>query len=145
MATGLHLHAVAGIDEQHGDIGRRRTGSHVARVLLMAGGIGNDVFAAVGGEEAVSHIDGDALFALGLQAVYQQRQIHDFAGGAVLDAVTRDGGELVFEDHLRVVQQAADQRRLAVIHAAAGDEAQHVLVFMLVQVVLNIVDTFNDH
>ena len=31
---------------------------------------------------------------------------------------------LVVEDLLRFVQQPSDQRRLAVVHAAAGDEAQ---------------------
>ena len=35
---------------------------------------------------------------------------------------------------LRVVQQAPDQRALAVVHAAAGDEAQQVLGFVLLQV-----------
>jgi hypothetical protein len=32
------------------------------------------------------------------------------------------------------VQQAADQRALAVVHAAAGDEAQQRLVLVLLQV-----------
>ena len=39
--------------------------------------------------------------------------------------------ELILEDHLRVVQQPADQRRFAVIDAAAGDEAQQALVLVL--------------
>jgi hypothetical protein len=45
-----------------------------------------------------------------------------------------DGRELVLEQHLRVVQQAADQRALAVVDAAAGDEAQQALVLVLLQV-----------
>jgi hypothetical protein len=32
------------------------------------------------------------------------------------------------------MQQAADQRRFAVVDVAAGDETQQVLVFMLLQV-----------
>ncbi|MNR68954.1 hypothetical protein D3C85_1938590 [compost metagenome] len=32
------------------------------------------------------------------------------------------------------MQQAADQRRFAVVDVAAGDEAQQVLVFVLLQV-----------
>ncbi len=35
--------------------------------------------------------------------------------------------KLVFEDHLGLVQQPADQGRLAVIDRAAGDEAQQIL------------------
>jgi len=38
--------------------------------------------------------------------------------------------ELVVEDLLRLVQQPADQRRLAVVDAAAGDEAQQLLLFL---------------
>jgi hypothetical protein len=36
--------------------------------------------------------------------------------------------QLVFEQQLRLVQQAPDQRALAVVDAAAGDEAQQILV-----------------
>jgi hypothetical protein len=39
-------------------------------------------------------------------------------------AVARKRAELVVEQGLALVQQAADQRALAVVHAAAGDEAQ---------------------
>src|SRR5690606_11950935 len=42
--------------------------------------------------------------------------------------------QLVLVDQLRLVQQAADQRALAVIDAAAGDEAQQVLVLVGLQV-----------
>ena len=38
-----------------------------------------------------------------------------------------DRGELVFLDRARVVQQPADQRALAVVDAAGGDEAQDAL------------------
>ena len=65
-----------------------------------------------GGKIAVGHVDGDALFALGLQAIDQQRQIDIAAGSAELGADPADGGELVFVDHLGVVQQAADQGAL---------------------------------
>ena len=46
--------------------------------------------------------------------------------------------ELVLEDHLGIVQQPPDQRRLAVIDAAAGDEAQHRLVLVLVEIGVDI-------
>ena len=43
-------------------------------------------------------------------------------------------GELVLEDQLGVVEQPADQRALAVVDAAAGDEAQQALVLVRVEI-----------
>jgi hypothetical protein len=37
-----------------------------------------------------------------------------------------DGLELVLEDRLRVVQQAADERRLPVVDGAGGGESQEL-------------------
>jgi hypothetical protein len=87
----------------------------------MAGGVGNDELARLGGEVAVGHVDGDALLALGLQAVGQQRQVDGPAGGAALQRV-----ELVGEDGLAVEQQAADQRALAVVDGAGGEESKRL-------------------
>jgi len=42
-------------------------------------------------------------------------------------AVGFEGGELFVEDLPGLVQQAPDQRRLAVVDAAAGDEPQQLL------------------
>jgi hypothetical protein len=39
--------------------------------------------------------------------------------------------KLVVEDLLRLVKQSSDQGRLAVVDAAAGDEAQELLVLLL--------------
>ena len=41
----------------------------------MARGVGDDELALLGGEEAVGDVDGDALLALGGQAVDQQREV----------------------------------------------------------------------
>ena len=56
-------------------VGGRGAGDHVARVLLVARRVGDDELALVGGEEAVGDVDGDALLALGRQAVDQQREV----------------------------------------------------------------------
>ena len=48
--------------------------------------------------------------------------------------VGRQRRELIVEDHLRFVEQPADQRRLAVVDAAAGDEAQQALVLVALEV-----------
>jgi len=96
----------------------------IAGVLLVARRIGNDEFALVGGKEAVGDIDGDALLALGGQAVEKQREVEFAVGGTKPFRVRRERGELIVVEQLRFVQQAADQRALAVIDAAAGEEAQ---------------------
>ena len=128
--------ALARIDQHHGEIGGGGAGRHVAGVLLVAGRVGDDELALGGGEEAIGDIDGDALLALGLQAIDQQREIDVLAGGAVLGAgIAFQRGQLVFEDQLGVVEQAADQRRLAVIDRAAGQEAQQRLLLLLVEIV----------
>src|SRR3546814_2343774 len=53
-------------------------------------------------------------------------------------AVGFERGKLVLEDHLAVVKQASDQRRLAVIDRAAGDEAQQRLLLMLREISVDI-------
>ena len=50
----------------------------------------------------------------------------------------RHGLELIFVDALRIVQQAADQRGFAVVHAAGGGEAQQILGLLLRQEVFNL-------
>ncbi|MNT82499.1 hypothetical protein D3C72_2222350 [compost metagenome] len=82
----------------------------------MARGVANDELALFGGEVAVGHVDGDALLALGREAVGQQGQV-----GLALALHT---GQVVLQHGLAVHQQAADQRALAVVHRTAGDELQ---------------------
>ncbi|MNE20834.1 hypothetical protein D3C80_1139760 [compost metagenome] len=134
VATGLGLYAVTGIDEDDRQVTGGSTGGHVAGVLLMAGGIGNDEFALGGGEIAVGHINSDALLPLSLQAVNQQRQVDIVTGSADFLRIAGDGFQMVFVDHLRVVQQAPDQGALAVIDVTAGKEAQQLFTFVLGQV-----------
>ena len=80
VAAGLGEDAVLGVDEEDGEIGGRGAGRHVARVLLVAGRVGDDEAAPVGGEIAVGDVDGDALLALGDEAVDEEREI-DLAAG----------------------------------------------------------------
>ena len=100
--------------------------------------VGDDEFALFGGEEAVGDVDRDALLALGGEPVDQQREIDLLALCAVALAVAFERGELVLEDHPRIVEQPTDQRRLAIVHAAAGDEAQQALVLVLVKIGVDI-------
>ena len=124
MAMGLRQQALARIHQQDREVGARGAGRHVAGVLLVARRVGDDEAAPRRLEIAVGDIDGDALLAFGLQPVDQQREIDALAGGAVLDRVALERGELVVEDLVLLPEQAADQGRLAVVDGAAGDEAQ---------------------
>ena len=88
------------------------------------GRVGDDELAPRGREVAVRDVDRDALLALGGEAVGEEREIER------LPAPLRralDRGELVGEDRLGVVEQAADQRALAVVDAAGGEEPQHAV------------------
>ena len=124
MAAGLGQHALARVDQDDGEIGIGGAGRHVAGILLMARRVGDDEFALVGGEEAIGHVDGDALLALGLQPVHQQREIDIVAGGAEFLGILFQRAKRVLEQQLGVVKQPPDQGGLAVIDTAAGEKAQ---------------------
>src|SRR3569833_3786598 len=124
MAARLLDDAVARIDEDDGDVRGRGARDHVARVLHVARRICQLEAAARRDEPAVRDIDRDPLLALGAQAVGQLRKVD-----VVVAAPARrllDVLHLVDEDLLRVVEEAADQRRLAVVDGAAGDEPQKI-------------------
>ena len=124
VAAGLLADALARVDEHDRQVGGRGAGDHVARVLLVAGRVGDDELAPRGLEVAVGDVDRDPLLALGAQAVGQQRQV-EVAVAAALGGLD-DVLELVLEDRLGVVQQPADQRRLAVVDRARGGDPQQL-------------------
>ncbi len=125
VALGLLQHPFARIEQDHRQVGRRGAGHHVARVLLVARAIGNDEASLECCEIAVGHVDRDPLLALGAQPVGQQRQVERPLAAAALACLSHMV-ELVLEHLLGVVQQAADQRALAVVYRAGGCEAQQV-------------------
>ena len=102
----------AGVDQQQREVGGRRARDHVARVLRVAGAVGEDEAPLGRGERAVGDVDRDALLALGAQAVGEQREVEP------VDRALLDVGELVGQHGLGVVEQAADQGRLAVVDAS---------------------------
>ena len=124
--TARLLHdAVAGVDEDHGEVGGRRARDHVAGVALVARRVGDDELAPGGLKVPVGDVDRDALLALGAQAVGQERQIEGTASVASLRGQLK-GFQLIAEDLLRVVEQPADQRALAVVDGAGDDQAEHL-------------------
>ena len=134
VAARLRQQSLARVDQHDRQVGGGGAGGHVARVLLVARAVGDDELALVRAEVAVGDVDRDALLALGGQAVDQQREVDLVALRAVADAVLLERGQLVVEQQLGVVQQPADERALAVVDAAAGDEAQQALGLVLLQV-----------
>src|SRR5260370_24461919 len=131
MPARLRQHPVARIHQEDGQGGRGSGGREVARVLLVARGIGDDELALGGGKIPVSDIDGDALFPFRPQAIRQQREI-ERAGRLIYRRLARRR-DLVLIDALRIVEQPPDQRGLAVIHAARGREPQQLLLLVLPQ------------
>ena len=138
MAAGLGQDALARIDQDHGQIRRRGPGDHIAGILLVTGGVGDDELAPVGREEAIGDIDGDALLALGGQSIDQKGEIDLAALGADALGVRLQSRHLIFEDHFGIIKQPPDQGGLAVIDTAAGDEAEQALMLMLQQIGVNI-------
>ena len=138
MAARLRQDALARVHQHDRKVGGRGAGRHVARVLLMTRRVGDDELALRGREEAVGNVDRDALLALRLETIDQQREIDVVAGRAVLAGIGGKRGELVLEDQLRVVEKPADQRRLAVVHRPAGQEPQQRLLLLRGQVGLEV-------
>ena len=116
--------ALAGVDEHEAEVGGRGAGDHVAGVLDVARGVGDDELAVGRREVAVGHVDGDALLALGAQTVGQQGQVGVVVAAGVAGRL--DGLELVLEDRLGVEQQPPDEGRLAVVDGAGGRESEQV-------------------
>src|SRR3546814_14574080 len=73
MPPRLRQQTLACIDQDHGQVGAGRTGGHVARVLLVPRAVGHDELAPRSTEITIGHVDGDALLALGFEAIDQQR------------------------------------------------------------------------
>ena len=124
VAPGLLADALARIHEHDRQVGGRGAGDHVPGVLLVAGRVGDDELAPRSGEVPVGDVDRDPLLALGSQPVSEQRQVQVAVAAALggqLDVL-----ELVLEDRLGVVKQAADQRRLAVVDRACGGDPQQL-------------------
>jgi hypothetical protein len=117
-------HAFAGIDQDQRQVRRRRACHHVARVLNVAGSVCDDELPLRRGEVAVRDVDRDALLPLGAEPVGEQCEVGVLV--AALAARALDGFELVLEDLLRVVQQPADERALAVVNRAGGRQPQQL-------------------
>ena len=132
MAARLNQHTFAGVDQHDGGVGGGCACRHVARVLLVARRVGNNELAARRREVAIGHVDRDALLALGPQAVGQQREI-DLSGSG--SSLPFDRAHLIFVDRLRVVEQAADERGLSIVHTARSRKSQQIFFAFISKII----------
>ena len=123
----LRDHAFARVDEDHGEVGGRCRGHHVAGIILVPRRVGDDEAAPRGGEEEMRDVDRDALFALGGEAIGEQGEIELVALRAVLAGGCGEIARLILEHRAGIVQQPADQGRFAVVDAAAHDQAEQAV------------------
>ncbi len=99
----------------------------------MTGGVGNDELTSVGREVTIGHIYGDALLALGFEAVEQQRIVYVVAGVTHTLAVALKGVELVFIELFAVEQQTPYEGRFTVVDRAGGEQAEKVFLLVAVE------------
>ncbi len=121
MAARLFAHTFGGIDHQQGRLGLGDAGDGVLQEFLVPRRVDDDIGALGGLEEDLRRVDGDALVALGLEGIQQERP---FQRTAALVAGGLEFGELAFGQAAGVMQQAADQGRLAVIDMADDGEGK---------------------
>src|ERR1700722_8706314 len=75
MAPGLFDDAIPRVDENDDQVGVGCAGHHIASVLDMSGGVGDDEFAVGRGKIFVGNVDGDALLTFGAQAVCEEGEV----------------------------------------------------------------------
>ena len=78
-------------------------------------------------EITIGDIDGDALFALGLQPVDQQREIDSSPLVPCLRESRYQAASWSSKISLLIMEQTPDQRRFAVVDRTAGQESQQVV------------------
>jgi hypothetical protein len=124
VPAGLGENALACIHQDDREVSVRRAGRHVARVLFVTRRVRDDEGSARRLEETMRDVDGDALLALRLQPVHEQREVDLVPCRAVPPAVAFQRGKSVVHDQPGVMEEPADEGRLPVIDGTAGQEAQ---------------------
>ncbi|MBA7698074.1 hypothetical protein ES703_106749 [subsurface metagenome] len=120
MPPRLIAHAFQGVDDQHSTVGLRGAGDHVTQEFGVAGRVDQHDVARIGAEADLRGVDGDALVALGLQRIEQERPLK---GHAAPCADRLEHFELALGQAAGFVQEAADEGGLAVIDMADDDDA----------------------
>ena len=112
-------HAFHGVDHEQGRLGARGAGDQVPDELDVPGGVDEDVVAFRRLEEHARGVDRDALGALVLERVEEERVFEGFGRAA---AQLADLIELALRQGVGIGQEPADDRALAVIDVAADHD-----------------------
>ena len=121
VAPRLLPHAMARVDQQDRQVCRGGARRHIARVLFVAGRVGQDELPVCRCKIPVGDVDRDALFPLCAEAVGEQGEVD--RPGALVARRGRHRTDLIVVHAPRVVQQASDERALPIVHASGGAEA----------------------
>ena len=100
----------------------------------MSRAVGNDEFAFGRGKIPIGHVDRDPLLAFGSQSVGQEGRVKRSPGGPVLRGVLFDRGELILINHLRFVEEHADQCAFAIVHRATSEQTEQFLALVLLEI-----------
>ena len=117
----LLAHAFIRRDEQHRGIRAGRAGDHVLQELLVARRVDDDVGARGRLELNLRRVDRDVLLLLLEQRIEQEGvlELHPLLADSRLDLL-----DLAVGQRLGVVENATDERGLAVIDVADEDDAE---------------------
>ncbi len=75
MPPCLDEHTLARVDQDDRQVSGRCAGHHITGILFMPRAISDNELALFGGEEAVSNVNGDTLFAFGGKAIDEQGEV----------------------------------------------------------------------
>src|SRR4029453_9604831 len=120
VTPGLVADAFQRVDDQDRAVGLRGAGDHVAQEFGVTGRIDQHDVARARPETDLRGVDGDALVALGLQRIQEERPFERHA------APRADGFEhfqLALGQAAGLVQQPSDKSGFAVIDVADDDDA----------------------
>ncbi|OPZ70407.1 MAG: hypothetical protein BWY82_02076 [Verrucomicrobia bacterium ADurb.Bin474] len=134
VALGLWHHTMACIHQYDRKVTVTGSRSHVPGVLFMAGTIADNEAPLLSREVAVCHVDRYPLLALRLESVGQQGRIKRRIRRAMHLRILHHRRQLVLVNHVGIIQQPPDEGALAVVHASARQEPQHVLLLVPPQI-----------
>jgi hypothetical protein len=119
----LLLHAVAGVDQHNRGLGAGGAGDHVLDELAVTRRVDDGVIALWRLEPDLRGVDGDTLVAFRLEGIHQERPFERHAAPL---AHRLDLLQLAVRQRAGVVEQAAHQRRLAMVDMADDHDAHQV-------------------
>src|SRR6266851_2342231 len=125
VAPRLLRQALDHVDDQDRRLRRGGAGQHVLEELDMAGRVDDDIGARGAGEADARRVDGDALVALDLERVHDEGP---FERHAALAARLLERRDLALGQRAGVVQEAADEGRLAVVDMADDGDGKGAAV-----------------